>query len=342
MKQKTIALVIPIILLIFATSFLTGCNGKESSSPSEKTYVFKYAHAQSESHPKTKSMYFFKEELEKISDGRIKVEIYTDGKLGTEPDVLDMVKTGQIEGCRGGPFERVNKAYLMYTLPFMWDNTDQVIAAMKSDVAHKINEDSIENGYYVPACGINGGFRNVTTSIKPIIKPSDLKGLKMRTPPIDMTLKTFKIIGANPQQVPYTETYMALKTGVVDAQENPFSNTVDMKFYEAQKYLSVIKWQIHPDAFFVNPDWFDTLPNDLKEMFNKVAIETMEYSTKIWLESENKFYEQLKEDLIVNELTPEATQEFVEIVKPVWQSYIDDGFFTWDEVNALIDAGKGN
>ena len=101
------------------------------------------------------------------------------------------------------------------------------------------NKGALENGFYIPATGVAGGMRNLTNSVRPIKTVDDIKGLKMRTPPIDVTIRTFKAIGANPQEVPYTETYMALKTGVVDGQENPFSNIVDMKFYEAQKYLSL-------------------------------------------------------------------------------------------------------
>ena len=331
MKKCLVGVVITLVLVF------VGCKGGEKST---ETYVFKYSNSQSDSHPRSLSMVYFKGKLEEASGGRITVELYTGGTLGKEAEVLDMVKTGQIQGCRGGLFERVNPKYLIYTLPFMWDNTDQVLKAMRSDFGQKINDGARENGFYVPACGVAGGFRNITSNIKPIKKPADLKGLKMRTPPIDMTLKTFKALGANPQQVPYVEVYMSLKTGVVDAQENPFSNIVDMKFYEAQKYLSVVKWQIHPDPFYVNPQWYDSLPDDLKEVFDKVSKETMEYSDKIWLESENDFFKVLKDNLEVNELSPAETAEFAKAVKSVWDGYVKDGFFTQAEIDEAIKAGK--
>jgi tripartite ATP-independent transporter DctP family solute receptor len=304
-------------------------------------FLFKYANTQSDTHPRSKSMFLFEEKLEEASDGRIQVEIYTSGVLGKEAEVLDMVKLGTVQACRGGLFERANKKYLLYTLPFMFENTDQVLKLMRGEFGQKINEGALENGFYIPVTGVAGGFRNITNSVRPIETPADLEGMKMRTPPIDMTIKTFKALGANPQMVAYTETYMALKQGVVDGQENPFSNTVDMKFYEAQKYLSIVNWQIHPDPLYVNPEWYNTLPDDLKEVFDAVAKEAMEYSDKIWLESEAGYLNTLKEHLEVNEITPEARAEFVEAVKPVWQSYVDDGFFTWDDINeALAIAGE--
>jgi tripartite ATP-independent transporter DctP family solute receptor len=314
---------------------------KEALKTGEEVYLFKYANTQSPNHPRSKSMEFFKEQLEKASNGRIKVELYFSGVLGKEAEVLDMVVTGSVQGCRGGLFERANKKYLLYTLPFMFENTDQVIRLMRSEFGDKINQEALKNGIYIPACGVAGGFRNITSNVKPIRNPADLKGLKMRTPPIDMTIKTFKALGANPQQVAYTETYMALKSGVVEAQENPFSNTVDMKFYEVQKYLSVVNWQLHPDPFYVNPGWYNSLPDDLKAVFDSAAQSTMIYSDTIWLNSEKDYYYILRDKLQVNELTPAATEEFRKAVKSVWQSYVDDGFFSWEDINEAIRIAKG-
>ena len=299
-----------------------------------KTYVFKYANTQSETHPRSQSMVFFKNMLEKASGGQITVELYFSGVLGKEAEVLDMVKMGTVQGCRGGLFERANKKYLMYTLPFLFEDADSVVAVMRSDLGKKINEGAMANGFYIPATGVAGGMRNITNSKRPIAAVADLKGLKMRTPPIDVTIRTFKALGANPQQVAYTETYMALKTGVVDGQENPFSNAVDMKFYEAQKYLSVVNWQVHPDPFYVNPAWYNALPDDLKAVFDAVSEATMIYSDTIWLNSEQKYFNILKDKLEVNFTTPEDREGFVEGVKSVWQYYVDEGYFSWDEIDA--------
>ena len=229
----------------------------------------------------------------------------------------------------------------MYTLPFLFENADKVVAVMRSDLGKAINKGAMANGIYIPATGVAGGMRNITNSKQPIATVGDLKGLKMRTPPIDVTIRTFKALGANPQQVAYTETYMALKTGVVDGQENPFSNAVDMKFYEAQKYLSVVNWQVHPDPFYVNPAWYKSLPDDLKAVFDAVAEATMIYSDTIWLNSEVGYFNILKDKLAVNHMDPKDRPGFLEGVKGVWQYYVDKGYFTWDEINkALAIANK--
>ena len=325
-------------LIALAALALTLSSGQAQAAGE---YLFKYSNSQTDTHPRSVSMYFFKDLVEEASGGRIKVELYTSGVLGKEAEVLDMVKTGALQGCRGGLFERANKMYLLYTLPFFFDNTDQVLKLMRGDFGQKINEGAMKNGFHIPACSVAGGFRNITNNVRPIMKPEDLKGLKMRTPPIDMTIKTFKTLGANPQMVAYTETYMALKSNVVDGQENPFSNTVDMKFYEAQKFLSVVNWQIHPDPFYVNPDWYKKLPDDLKHIFDASAKAAMIYSDTIWLNSENNYLNFLETKLKTNMLSPEDTAKFAEAAKPVWQRYVDDGFFTWDNINAAQKIAKG-
>lgn len=334
MKKLTFTLIVSVLALCLLLS-------AGPSSAADKTFVFKYANTQSENHPRSKSMVFFKNTLEKASQGRIKVELYFSGVLGKEAEVLEMVKLGTVQACRGGLFERANKKYLMYTLPFLFENADKVVAVMRSSLGQKINKGAMANGFYIPATGVAGGMRNITNSKRPIKTVADLKGLKMRTPPIDVTIRTFKALGANPQQVAYTETYMALKTKVVDGQENPFSNAVDMKFYEAQKFLSVVNWQVHPDPLYVNPAWYQNLPDDLKAVFDAVAEATMIYSDTIWLNSETGYYNILKGKLEVNDVAPEDREGFVKGVKSVWQYYVDQGYFTWDEINeALAIASK--
>ncbi|MBN1647456.1 MAG: TRAP transporter substrate-binding protein [Spirochaetales bacterium] len=335
--MKKICMLLAFVLIATTLSFASG-DGEEKGGG--ETYVFKYAHTQSESHPRSKSMVFFKDQLEKATNGRIKVELYFNGVLGKEAEVFDMVKLGTVQGSRGGLFERANKKFLIYTLPFMFENTDQVIKVMNSEMGAEINKGALENGLYIPATGVAGGFRNITNNVRPIKSVADVKGMKMRTPPIDMTLKTFAAIGASPQQVAYTETYMALKNGVVDGQENPFSNTADMKFYEAQKYLSVVNWQIHPDPFYVSPKFYDSLPADLKAVFDAVADATMKYSNEIWLSSEKDYYFVLKDNLQVNELDEAGRKSFVDACKPVYQGYVDDKFFTWDEINKVLEIAK--
>ena len=300
-----------------------------------KTYAFKYANTQSENHPRSQSMVFFKNMLEKASGGRITVELFFSGVLGKEAEVLEMVKLGTVQGCRGGLFERANKKYLMYTLPFLFADADKVVAVMRSDLGLAINKGAMANGFYIPATGVAGGMRNITCSKRPVASVADLKGLKMRTPPIDVTIRTFKALGANPQQVAYTETYMALKTGVVDGQENPFSNAVDMKFYEAQKYLSVVNWQVHPDPL-LRQSGLVQRPYGRPQGCFRCRCRSDHDLQRYDLAEQRADVFQYPEGQTGSQFPapPRRGKALCEGVKGVWQYYVDEGYFTWDEINA--------
>jgi C4-dicarboxylate-binding protein DctP len=304
------------------------------------TYVFKFAHSQPLTSVRHKSMVFFKEEVEKASGGRIKVELFGGGVLGTEAEVMDMVKVGNLQGTRGGLFAKANKKFLIYTLPFLFEDTDSVLKAMRGSIGQQIAAAAKENGFYIPATGVAGGFRQFTNNKRPIETLDDIKGLKIRTPPIDSIIQTVKALDASPQSVPYKETYMALKTGVVDGQENPCSNITEMKFYEVQKYMSLVNYQIHPDPFFVNLKWYEALTGDLKGVFDADARKAMEWSDTHWLASEADYLKTLESKLTVNAISAANRDKFIGKVKPVWQHYIKEGYFTGSELDQMLATAK--
>jgi len=337
MKRTFTWAVLPAFVLLFVTLGPAPWVDEVSAA----TYAFKFAHAQPDTHPRHKSMIYFKEQVEAASKGQIKVELFAGGVLGKEPELMDMVKLGNLQGTRGALFERANKKYLLYTLPFLFADIEQAKKVIRSDFGEKVNQGAKANGFYVPATGVAGGFRQFTNNVRPIAAPDDMKGLKMRTPPIDSIIRTMTALGANPQQVPYGETYMALKTNVVDGQENPSSNIVEMKFYEVQKYFTEVNYQIHPDPFFVSLTWYDALPNDLKAVFAAAAKAAMAKSDEVWLASEKDYQALLTQKLQANRITAENHKAFVARVKPVWDHYVSAGYFTRAEIDeALAQAAR--
>jgi len=298
----------------------------------DDVFLFKYSNSQPEHHPRSRSMTFFKEQLEKRTNGKIKVHNYFSAVLGTEFEVQDMVATGALQGTRGGGFIHANKKYYIFMLPFLVDNWEEALKLINSDFTKKINEQAKANGYHIPACGISQGFRVHTNNVRPIKKPDDLKGLKMRVPQQEVFVVNAKTLSVNPQELPSSEIYMALKTGVVDGQDNPVSNIWDFKVYEVQKYLSVTNYATGPDPFMVNLEWYNKLPENLKQIFDEVAVETMKYSDQLNRESEVEYLKQLSKKLEINYLTPENIKKFKEATKPVYQYFIDKEYFTWEDI----------
>jgi len=280
-------------------------------------------------------MIFFKEELEKRTNGKIKVENYFSAVLGTEFEVLDMVATGALQGTRSGAFTNINKKYSIFMLPFLVDGWDEAMKLLSSDFTKKINVESKANGFHVPACGISQGFRAHTNNKRPIETPDDLIGLKMRVPPQEVYVINSQVLGVNPQELPYSEVYMALKLGVVDGQDNAVSNIWDFKVYEVQDYLTITNYATGPDPFMVNLDWYNELPNNLKIIFDETAVEAMKFSDKLNREKETEYLKLLSEKLKTNYVTTENLDKFREATKPVYQYFINKGYFTWDDIKEV-------
>ncbi len=323
------------LYILFATTIIITAVIFNCTDFEQNVYVFRYSNSQPEHHPRSRSMTFFKEELEKRTKGKIKVENYFSAVLGTEFEVQDMVATGVLQGTRGGGFTNINKKYNIFMLPFLVDGWDEALKLLSSDFTKKINKESKANGFHVPACGISQGFRAHTNNKRPIETPDDLKGLKMRVPPQEVYVINAQILGVNPQELPYSEVYMALKLGVVDGQDNAVSNIWDYKVFEVQEFLTITNYATGPDPFMVNLEWYNKLPDNLKVIFDETAVEAMKYSDQLNREKETEYLSLLSEKLKINYVTPVNLEKFREATKPVYQYFIDKKYFTWDDINEV-------
>ncbi len=299
-------------------------------------YTMTIGHSQPETSARHRALLFFEEMVEKASEGAIDVEVFPSGQLGTEAEVMESVQLGVVQGTEGGLFEVATPTYLLYTLPFLFDSPEQALEVMRSEIGDRVNEEAKENGFYVPACGIAGGFRQWTNNVRPIEVPEDMVGLKMRTPGIDSIMRTFDALGANRQSIPYVEVYVALKQGVADGQENPYSNIAQMKFYEVQKYLTVSNYQVHPNPFFINLAWYEALPDELQRIVTYAARVAMIYNDSIWLAEEMTAYDTIAADVQVNVLSDDARAAFAAKVQPVWRHYITQGTFSQDLLDSVL------
>ena len=324
------------ILLTAVLLFFISCSDKKSG------YVFKYSNEQPESAIRSQSMLYFKERLEKETNGKIKVELFFGGILGNERELMDLVSTGALQSTRGGFFNDANPKYNLLTLPFLIADWDQAQRLVGSSFMDSINNGARANGFHIPATGISQGFRAHTNNKKPILHPRDFKGLKMRVPMQEVFIQTAKAFGSNPQELAAIDIYQALQTGVIDGQDNPPSNIWDFKMHEVSKYLTVTNYATGPDPFMVNLDWYNKLPPDLQKIFNRVAKETMAKSDQMYRSKEMEYLDQLSEYLEINYITGDALTPFENSVKPVYDYFIERGMFTMDEIEIAKNISKGS
>lgn len=301
---------------------IAGCN------PATDDIVFRYGHSQPPQSPRSESMLFFEEQLEARSDGRIRVENYFSGTLGSEREMMDMVATGVLQGTRGGLFADANPKYVIFMLPFLVEDWDQAMRLVNSDFAAEINHGARAQGFHVPATGISQGFRAHTNSSRSIESPADLQGLKMRVPPQEIYVLAARAFGASPQELPASDIYSALKTGVLDGQDNPPSNIWDYKIYEVQDFMTITHYSTGPDPFIVSLDWYQSLDQDLQALFDAVSVEAIAYSDKLNRESEASYVEQLRDELTVNVLNSKQQEAFRALVAPVYEHFVESGVLT--------------
>lgn len=327
---------VAIASIVVATLLCSSCSKRSDQ------HIFTYSQEQPAGSLRAESMEFFKRELEQRTNGRIKVELFFGGVLGTERELMDLTALGALQGTRGGFFADANPKFRLLTLPFLVADWDEAIRLVNSDVMRGINLGARERGWHIPATGISQGFRAHTNSKHPIKHPDDLKGMRMRVPSQDVFIQTAKAFNANPESIAAVETYQALQTGRVDGQDNPPSNIWDYKFFEVSKFMTITNYATGPDPLFVNLSWYESLPDDLQTIFDDVAREAMGYSDHLNREKEAEYIEQLADKVDVNYVRGDDLQPFRDAVRPVYEYYVERGEFTWDEINAAKAAAKAD
>ena len=286
-------------------------------------------------------MVFFEKELEERTDGRIRVENYFSATLGNEREMMDMVATGALEGTRGGLFADANPKFVIFMLPFLVRDWDQAIRLVNSEFAKSINEGARENGFHIPATGISQGFRAHTNSVRPVATAADLAGLKMRVPPQEIYVLTAQALGSSPQEMPVSEVYGALKTGVLDGQDNPPSNIWDYRFYEVQKFMTITNYATGPDPLIVDLNWYQRLPANLRKIFDQVAREAIAYSDRLNRNSEQRYIELLEREMELVHVGNDELLQFRRLTDSVVRHYIARGLFTDEDLGQARKAARG-
>ena len=265
------------------------------------------------------------------------MEIYPDGQLGDETEMTVAVSEGRLEAVRGGDLDFVPMSQLL-GLPMIADDLEQARELCYSDfVADMLS--SVESDYNmkVLAVGDDSGFRQITNNVRPITKPSDMKGLKIRAPQIVSTTYFLEQVGSSATVKPFTELYTALASGEVDGQENPLALIDSSKFYEVQRYCTIINYQFFPELMYVNLDWWNALPVEYQQTLTACAKDMMTECSRITDEENEQYKQHIRANgCEIYELTPEEREAFVEYAERSWQKYVDGGYATKQDIDDML------
>ena len=282
--------------------------------------VIKFSHVVAPDTPKGKAAEYFKKLAEERTQGQVKVEVYPNSQLYKDKEELEALQMGVVQMlapslAKFGPLGV--RDFEVFDLPYLFDSYDSLHQVTQGPLGKELLN-KLENK------GISGlgfwdnGFKQMSAN-KPLRKPADFKGLKMRIQSSKILDAQMRALGANPQVMAFSEVYQALQTGVVDGTENPPSNFYTQKMHEVQKYLTLSNHGYLGYAVIVNKKFWEDLPAAIRVELEKSMAEATQYANDIAKQENDDALEQVKASgkTTVLTLTPEEKLAWRKVLLPV-------------------------
>lgn len=261
----------------------------------------------------------FAKDVAEATQGRVKIELFPGGQLGSETEVIEGLQVGIMQaGIIGsGSFQTIEPKMGIVEMPYAWKKREDAFAAFDGELGANLAGLLAAKNIVVLAWWENG-YRHVTNNKRPITKPEDLAGLKIRVTPDKVRLETFRVLGAEPAPLAFGELYSALQQGVFDAQENPLSIIYGSSFFEVQKYLSLTGHVWGAACLVVSKPVWNRIGKEDQGAVLRLAAKWRDAQRQMITDSDGKLLGQLKEKgMQVNEVDPAP---FIQKVQPVWDS----------------------
>ena len=244
--------------------------------------VLKFSHVVAPDTPKGKGAEKFKELGEKYTAGKVKIEVYHNSTLYKDKEELEALQLGAVQmlapsNSKFGPIGV--KEFEVFDLPYILPNQAALTKVTTGPLGQKLLK-LLEPKGMVGLAYWDNGFKQMSAN-KPLKLPEDYKGLKFRIQSSKVLEAQFRLLGATPQVMAFSEVYQALQTGVVDAQENTASNIYTQKFDEVQKYTTLTNHGYIGYIVVVNKKFWDGLPADIREQLTRAMKEATDYTNEI-------------------------------------------------------------
>ncbi|MCK9986675.1 MAG: TRAP-type transport system periplasmic protein [Azoarcus sp.] len=260
-----------------------------------QTVKLTLGHGAAPSNPRNEAAVKFAETVKARTNGRYEIQVAHSAQLGDDAAMVTALRSGTLDMSANsqGAMSAVVPEYNALGLPFLFSDIQQAWQLLDGPVGEELAKRTAAKGMVVLGYWDNG-IRHITNSKRPIKAPADLKGLKIRTPPDAMTVDIMQALGADAQQIKFSELYVALQQGVVDGQENPLANIAASKIYEVQKYLSLTGHKYESTPFLISKRTWDRLAAADQKVFMEAAAEATQMQRKLSKEADEKLAGELK------------------------------------------------
>ncbi len=319
MKPQTTAVAALAFSMALGTSAaLAGCDDGE--------VVFRFSHVtNADKHPKGIAATLLAERVNAEMNGSACMEVFPNTALYNDDQALEALLNGdlQLAAPSLSKFEKFTKRFRIFDLPFMFKNVDAV-DAFQASAAGQAMKDSMQVRGLKGLAFWHNGMKQMSANV-PLVLPSDANGLKFRVQQSDVLVAQMEAIGGSPQKMAFSEVYGALQQGVVDGQENTWSNIYGQKFFEVQDGITETNHGIIDYLVVTSVDWLDGLDPAVRDQFLAILDEVTETrnseSTAVNLANRKAI---IDAGSVVRELNDEQRQAWVDAMRPVWDQFEDD------------------
>lgn len=288
-----------------------------------QTRTIKFANQNAKGHPIVMGMEKFGELVEKKSGGKLKVQVFPGGALGSDQANVSALQGGTLEmaAMNSGIFASLVKDFAIYDFPFLFGNPKEADAVVDGPFGQNLHRKLEEKGV-VGLAYYELGFRELTNSKRPIHKVEDIAGLKLRVIPNPINVDWVTALGANPTPLPFPELYAALEQKAVDGQENPVATIKGAKLYEVQKYMTLTNHQYNPQSVVISKKFWDGLSAADKKILQDAAHESAQFQrTQSRAQLQSGLEDLKKAGMEVTELPAAEIAKLREKMKPVIQKH---------------------
>lgn len=321
---------------LLATALLIGGMGQAAANCDAGEMTIKFSHVtNTDKHPKGIAATLLQQRVNEEMNGVACMEVFPNSTLYNDDKVLEAMLNGDVHMAAPSlsKFEKFTKQFRLFDLPFMFKDIDAVDAFQNSDAGQAMKDSMRKRGLQGLAFWHNG-MKQISANV-PLVDPSDADGLKFRVQASDVLVAQFEALGANPQKMAFSEVYGALQTGVVDGQENTWSNIFGKKFFEVQDGVTESNHGIIDYLVVTSDEWWQGLDEPVRDQLSTILAEVTETRNA----ESFAVNEQNKEAIIaaggeVRTLNDEQRAAWVDALKPVWDQ------FSGDVGTEMIDAAQ--
>ncbi|MCV6598390.1 MAG: DctP family TRAP transporter solute-binding subunit [Mangrovicoccus sp.] len=318
MKFLTLLSASALALTMGAGAALAECDAGET--------VIKFSHVtNTDKHPKGIAASLLQERVNEEMNGKACMEVFPNSTLYNDDKVLEAMLQGDVQLAAPSlsKFEKFTKQFRIFDLPFMFKNLEAVDAFQASEAGVAMMQSMDRRGLVGLAFWRNG-MKQMSAN-RPLVLPSDAEGLKFRVQSSDVLVAQMEAIGGSPQKMAFSEVYGALQQGVVDGQENTWSNIYGRKFFEVQDGVTETNHGVLDYLVVAPVDWLDSLDAETRDQFLTILAEVTATrngeSAKVNAAARQAIIDAGGE---VRELTDEQRAAWLEAMKPVWEQFADD------------------